>query len=87
MKNRNSFYALVAERVANRPDATPADHWRHFARIAGSGALPLLAGVDGDALLVRLTPGTDRVRRVSKPTFLRHVRNLRRPPAEPAARV
>lgn len=77
MKKRNAFYALVAERITNRPGDLPAKHWRHFARLAETGSLPLLAGIDGDALLVRLVSDSDRVRSVSKPTFLRHVRNLR----------
>lgn len=70
MKKRNAFYALVAERVTNRPDATPADHWRHFCRLAESGVLPLLAGIDGDALLVCLD--TRNQKRICRRSFARN---------------
>ncbi len=80
MRKQNALYRLVTERIANRPDATPADHWQHFQRLAALGALPLFAGVEPDALLVRLRADPRQVTRVRRSSFARQVRKLRQSP-------
>lgn len=76
---RNALYALLAQYLANQPDAKPRHAWAHFTGLAENNLLPdVLTGFDGEAIEIRPDPERLRTKRIDRQAFVRQLQNIRK---------